>query len=325
MTPEMQAAAFAHPTETVTCPSCRAELVRGMRFCRLCGYRLGEGLAEYVETVRLNSLPTMPPAAPAATRGPSAFGQASAHAPAYAGQFKARRKRSRWLVWPLVGISLFAALGGGAAVISNLRGAGQRRVFTPPAPRSFLGGSDFTEVQGGGLLIEAVLPGSPAELAGLRDGDVLLRFDGRTLEDEGDITAALRATPVGKTVAVELLRDGEPQTVMLTTIARDSYNARAFVPPGGTGYWGISNYRRVAVPGTRFHGVRIGSVRANRPADIAGLKEGDIVVEFDGKPVRTTDGLESYIDHAAPGSTVLVRVVRGTAWIDIPVKMGRDD
>jgi hypothetical protein len=47
-------------TDTETCPSCRAALVDGMRFCRMCGYRLGEGMAEYVETVRFDAMPNMP-------------------------------------------------------------------------------------------------------------------------------------------------------------------------------------------------------------------------------------------------------------------------
>ena len=111
---------------------------------------------------------------------------------------------------------------------------------------------------------------------------------------------------------------------MLTTIAAGSYNARDFAPPAGTGYWGVSGLRRVPVEGTRLHGVRLGNVSANRPADIAGLKEGDIVIEFNGRPVRTRRGLENYIDMAAPGSVINVTVIRDGQRLDIPVKMGRD-
>jgi S1-C subfamily serine protease len=111
---------------------------------------------------------------------------------------------------------------------------------------------------------------------------------------------------------------------MLVTIASSAYNARAFMPPSGSGYWGVDNLRRVPVEGTKMHGVKLGDVSANRPADIAGLKEGDIVVEFDGLPVRTRNGLVSYIDHAAPGTTVNVTVIRDGQRIDIPVKTGKD-
>src|ERR1044071_9290431 len=44
----------AENPETVNCPSCNAALIAGLRFCRMCGYRLGEGLDEYVPTQRLD-------------------------------------------------------------------------------------------------------------------------------------------------------------------------------------------------------------------------------------------------------------------------------
>src|SRR5215216_3527570 len=51
----------------VTCPSCGATLVGGLRFCRMCGYRLGEGVEEYVPTQRFDaaSMPTAAPPSPA--------------------------------------------------------------------------------------------------------------------------------------------------------------------------------------------------------------------------------------------------------------------
>jgi serine protease Do len=86
---------------------------------------------------------------------------------------------------------------------------------------------------------------------------------------------------------------------------------------------GIEDTERVAVAGTNLHGVRIGEVYSNRPADLAGIKQGDIVVEFDGKPVRTAEGFFAYINFAKPASTVNVVVYRDGQRITIPVKMGR--
>ena len=55
----------AENTDTVNCPSCGAQLVVGLRFCRMCGYRLGEGVEEYVATQRFDAA-SMPTAAAAA-------------------------------------------------------------------------------------------------------------------------------------------------------------------------------------------------------------------------------------------------------------------
>ena len=326
-TPQPETYARQAETETVTCPNCGTELARGMRFCRLCGYRLGEGLAEYVETVRLNNLGGFGamPGGPLARAG-DATTELSAAPYATAGAFERRgarhRRRLRGLRWLVLPVALVVAGGGGIAVLSNL--GDDASVSAPAAPRSFFGGDEFERIEDVGLMVEAVLPGGPAAAAGLRDGDVIVKFDGRGVESEGDLRDVLRETPVGKTVEVEYVRDGEPGRTMLTTIARDAYNARAFVPAGGTGYWGVSSLRRVPVEGTKLHGVKLGNVSENRPADIAGLKEGDIVIEFDGQPVRTRNGLESYIDHAAPRTTVNVTVIRDGQRLDIPVRMGKD-
>ena len=331
MSPETQsadrfAAAARAEAETVNCPSCRAELPRGLRFCRLCGYRLGEGLAEYVETVRFDGMPLTPPVAPLANFGGAAHGfrPASAATTTLDAPGRRRRKRARWIVWPVLGI-VFATMSGGAALVGIRSALGPRiNISAPAPPRSFFGAGDFAKVDGVGVLVEAVLPGSPAEMAGLRDGDIVTVFDGNAVTTENELRRALRETPIGKSVAVEFLRDGEPMSVTLVTIPPDAYNARAFAPAAGNGYWGVSSLRRVSVPGMNLHGVRLGSVSANRPADIAGLKEGDIVIEFDSRPVRTADGLGSYIDNAAPGSVVNVTVMRDGQRLVIPVKMGKE-
>ena len=332
MSPETQpftnfAAASA---ETVTCPSCRAELVPGMRFCRLCGFRLGEGIAEYTETVRLNSMPTMSPVRPgpqtAGARGGSAWGVAPA---ATAAPLVSKRGRvcagsgAGWMMWVVIAIVLSSA--GGIGMLKRIGAFRQGVTVSAPAtPRSFFGTENFDYVEGKGVLVESVLPGGPAERAGLRDGDFIQQFNGRALNSADDMRSLLRSTPPGRTVPVTFLRDGAMMSVMLTTIAADAYDPKAFLPPNGSGYWGISNYKRVEVPGENIYGVRLGSVSENRPADIAGLQRGDIVIEFNGDPVRTAEGLESYINHAAPGTTVNVVVIRDGQRLELPVRMGKD-
>ena len=319
-------------TDTETCPSCRAALVDGMRFCRMCGYRLGEGMAEYVETVRFDSVPGMsgmgqgnqsltsapttmmtPPLAPMAPMAP---------------MWKPKRGKKKWLAFLLLMVVLIPLVGvGGTFLFDAIRDAARASVgrFQPPPsqPRSFFGASEFNDVDGGaGALLEQAVPGGPAERAGLFDGDIITKFDGTLVPGEDALRDVLRQTSIGKTVEVVYLRDGETKTTMLTTISSEDWNADAFLPKE-RGLLGIDDLERVPVEGTKIHGVQLGDVYDNRPADIAGLKEGDIVVEFDGKPVRTPEGLSGYINLAKPGSTISVVVHREAQRIEIPVKMGR--
>jgi putative serine protease PepD len=56
---------------------------------------------------------------------------------------------------------------------------------------------------------------------------------------------------------------------------------------------------------------------------LAGVKEGDVVIEFDGVPIRTTDEFLMRVRRALPYSTVKVVVMRGEEKLEIPVKIGK--
>jgi S1-C subfamily serine protease len=87
---------------------------------------------------------------------------------------------------------------------------------------------------------------------------------------------------------------------------------------------------RVQVPGMNIYGVRLGTVLRSRPADLAGVKEGDIITAFDGIPIRTSDELLMRVRRALPYSTVTLSIVRKgenesdpIQKLEIPVKMGK--
>jgi len=319
---------------TETCPSCQAALVDGMRFCRSCGYRLGEGMAEYVETVRFDGMPNL---SGMGQQQQQQGNQSLTGAPAtmmmpplapLAPMWKPKRGMKRWVAFLLLMVVLIPLMGvGGSFMFGAIRDAARAGVgrFQPPPdqPRSFFGASEFADTEGeAGALLEQTMPGSPAERAALLDGDIITKFDTRPINGEDALRDALRETPIGKTVEVVYLRDGETKTTMLTTISSADYDTDAFRPKE-RGMIGIDDLDRVPVEGTKIHGVRLGDVYDNRPADLAGLKEGDIVVEFDGKPVRTPEGLSGHINLAKPGSTIPIAVHREGQRIEIPVKMGR--
>jgi S1-C subfamily serine protease len=57
-----------------------------------------------------------------------------------------------------------------------------------------------------GIEVMEVQPGKPAQVAGLRDGDILLALDGRTIESVDDVHRILTASSIGRALAVSLLR-----------------------------------------------------------------------------------------------------------------------
>lgn len=305
----------ATESQLTTCLNCHVPMPAGLRFCRNCGFRLGEGLAEYTETVRFSNPPTML----------GSFGQHPSVAAT--GLPATKRKRISGMTWMFLGLLLFfVAAVTFTSVVTPIRRGIQVEIAGVASPRSYVGVDGFDTVDGGVSFGNVEPPGSPADKAGLVGGDIITSFDGQPVTDDDQISDLLRKTPVGKTVDVVFLRDGETKTAQLTTVGKEEFDrliGEFRRRPEGKGRFGYDDGEAVPIPGTKMVGVKLNEVSPSLPADMAGIKEGDIIVEFDGIPIRTDDELRSRIQRALPYSTVKVVVMRGSERLEIPVKIGR--
>lgn len=296
------------------CGNCHAPMPSQLRFCRNCGYRLGEGPAEYTETALFPNARPMPPFA----------GSAGQLAPAGDRSLKRRKKGLGGISWIFIAVILFFVLGGAASYLAPpFRRAGAGFGVGPPKP--FFGVSGFRNTEGG-VTFEAVdPPGGPADKAGLIGGDVIVAFAGQTITNSDQMSELLSKQPIGKTSDLVFIRDGDTKTTKITTISKGDFDqlANAFRRrPEGQGKLGINDYDSVEVPGTKIHGVQI-TVDDNMAAALAGLVNGDIIIEFDKVPIRTRGELEARIHRGVPYSIVPVVIMRGNNRLEIPVKLGR--
>jgi hypothetical protein len=340
--------------DTINCPSCGATLVAGLRFCRMCGYRLGEGVEEYIPTQLLD-----PNAAPTATAQPSAtdpfaprqtwgagsmqpiqpmqpFGTSSLKQQSDSSLSRlasaCNPKRAGWWTWMILAFVLLTVMGGVFSAVRRNRDPGPgRQEQSLPTNSITAEVDDFSTADGGGAFIVGLAgPDTSLERAGLIGGDIITSFDGKTVRDEDAMRKILAGVPPGKPVEVIYIRDGEPpKKTMLTTIARGDF--RGMIPidtrPGGKGIFGLQNrndLERVRVPNTNIYGVELGDLSRNGPADLAGLKEGDVITEFNGKLIRTPGDLRLRIYEAVPGDMVKVVLMRDGQLMEIQMKMGRE-
>ena len=231
------------------------------------------------------------------------------------------------MTWVFVGLLVFF-VGAAAftAIVNPVRNNVAMVKKTPVKAYVGVDGWDTTE---NGVTFDSIdAPGGPADKAGLVGGDIITKFDGQDVRDEDQMDELMTRTPIGKTVEVEYIRDGEKKKTQLTTIPLEEFRrlVRDFEKrPEGRGVFGYEDgdSKRVQVPGTNVYGVKLNTILRSRPADMAGIKEGDIVIAFDGVPIRTPDEFLMRVKRALPYSTVKVVVMRGEEKLEIPVKIGR--
>ena len=173
-----------------------------------------------------------------------------------------------------------------------------------------------------GALVARVQSGSPAEAAGFEAGDVILRFNGIEIPDSSALPPIVGRTPVGSEVEVDIRRGSEDKTLEVTIekLPDDVAEERAQPQPE----------REEARPepqsllGMRLepldeetreelgvsNGVVVLEVEDN-PARSAGVRPGDVIVQFARESVDSIEDVASLIDAAQPGSTVPVLIQRG--------------
>jgi S1-C subfamily serine protease len=271
-----------------------------LRFCRNCGFRLGTEFG-----------------------GGEIAATGSAPLPAK------KRRRISGMAWVFIGLLVFF-VGAAAftAIISPARRGNVGIVTVHNPVKSYVGVDGWETAENGVTFGSIDAPDGPADKAGLVGGDIITKFDGKEVRDEDQMDDLMKETPIGKTVEVEYVRDGETKTTRLTTVSIDEFRRlqKEFEKrPEGRGVFGYEegDTERVQVPGMNVYGVRLDDVLSSRPADLAGIKKGDIIIEFDGIPIRTSDEFLMRVRRAVPYSTVKVVVIRNEEKLEIPVKMGK--
>jgi S1-C subfamily serine protease len=116
----------------------------------------------------------------------------------------------------------------------------EKRVIVRQAGGSRLGvGLEDTEGDVRGTKVRSVEEGSPAEKAGIEEGDVIVRFDGEAVRSASHLARLVGETPAGRSVAIEVTRGGSTQTLS-ATLAEGSRRTRLF---SGDGLPGMREFR----------------------------------------------------------------------------------
>jgi Do/DeqQ family serine protease len=161
-----------------------------------------------------------------------------------------------------------------------------------------------------GALVSRVGPDSAAEKAGIEIWDVIVSINGTRLKGSGSLKSTIGLLPPGERVAVGLVRDGRPQTVIAVLGEIEPEERVTTVPLPATEPELDPSFAGADLADNTggTPGLLVARVAPNSPAYIRGLQSGDIITKINKLPVRTVDEAISLMHDAR---TILVEVQRG--------------
>ncbi len=176
-----------------------------------------------------------------------------------------------------------------------------------------------------GALVAQVGPGSPAEKAGIEQGDIILTFDGQAISDSKDLPRIVASTAVGKTVTVKLFREGKEMDRSLKVGELeekvDREKAGASHKTLGASVQDLTPDIAQGLGLKKSGGVVVAQVEPGSPADEAGLQNGDVIREVNRKPVKNTDDFVQKLEKAQGQGTLLLSIQRGENHLFAAVKL----
>jgi len=185
-----------------------------------------------------------------------------------------------------------------------------------------------------GVEVDQVHPGSPADRAGVRQGDVLISLDGKNVEHPKDVRQFLMSKKGGDRVEITVKRNGKNEVLSATLIGRQEIfgNQGQQFPPqfGGNQQFGNQQSGNPPFGQPGLHptfrpqrrawlglglddtkkGIEVERVYPSGPAARAGFEQGDLITAVDGKKIEKSEDIFSVLDKAQPGGRAEINVTR---------------
>ncbi|HUQ93219.1 MAG TPA: Do family serine endopeptidase [Bryobacteraceae bacterium] len=187
----------------------------------------------------------------------------------------------------------------------------------------------------GGVLVDSIQPGGPAEKAGVKREDIIVALNGKPIKDGDDLVGRVSSTPVGTEATITVDRAGKKMDLKLQIADREevfaddprfSRNRRPDAPGRavesaqqqakfGIAIRPLTEAEKDALPADSKNGVLVNRVDPDSFADEIGLMDRDIIVSVNRQPVTSLEDVKRIQANLKAGDAVAFRVMR-------PVGMG---
>ncbi len=236
-----------------------------------------------------------------------------------------------------IGIGFATPINLARAVVDQLRATGT-------VTRGWLGvsiqplGPDLRQALGlgdaEGALIADVIPKSPAESSGLKRGDVVIGMDGKPISEPGQLSRTIATMSPGSTTRLLIVRDGKERTLdvkvgkqpddIVRGRGRDGFSGEdeegGNVAAGTLGLQ-LDNLtdatRRQLGYGRNVVGALVTGVADGSPAEQAGMRPGDLILQIDRQDVESARAAAAALAKASPPILLLVRRGESTVFLTL--------
>lgn len=202
-----------------------------------------------------------------------------------------------------------------------------------------------------GAYVTDVTEDSPAEKAGIKEGDVIVKFDDKRIDESSDLSKAVQRTKPKTEVKIEIVRNDEHKTLTATLARERGSAASAYSFRFNDGNWPrMPRMPRIAnnfhfsfgnemygieaqdlndqlaqyfeVPGN--HGVLVARVEKGGDGEKAGLKAGDVITKANGNTVRDLEDLREELSESKDNKVPLDVIRKGKS-LTITMNLSRED
>lgn len=164
--------------------------------------------------------------------------------------------------------------------------------------------------KGEGVIINSVFEDDPADMAGLKIGDVILKIGGAKIDSPNTMIRVIGATTPGQTINLDILRDGKTQVVPVKLESRKNrtaqLNTSPALSPSGLGFSVANPEKGSNLP----NGALVSNVDPESPAGLKGLLAGDLIMAVNGDNIAGQPDFDQLLGQIKKGSPIFLLVWR---------------
>jgi serine protease Do len=165
-----------------------------------------------------------------------------------------------------------------------------------------------------GAIVNDVYKDSPGEKAGLKKYDVIIELNKEKIKNVGELQRKVSSTPPGDKIKLKVLREGKEIPIEVTLTNLDKFDTSDIK--------GINNLIGLEAK-AGISGVVISDVVPGGPADSAGLRQGDQILEIDKNKINDINDYQNSMKNIKVGDTILFLIKRGSGQFLVAIEIDK--